>query len=387
MKKTIVVMVSLLLIMGNIFAAGANEAASADSNTPKPVTLYLWDSTAKIAQNNNVEAEFEAAYPQYDLIIEPYTFADLESKALLKHSTGDDCDVIQINNYSVAPFVEAGILMPLDDWIKDVGLDLSTYAPALSNVGIVDGVRYATAFDADCRILAFNKVILAECGMTEADLATTDGVMEFARKANEKGYYAMAGQVSKNVFCIYDLGGFMLCWGTRMYEEVDGKYVSQLTKPEVADYMEWAVEMYKYMPKDTNIDDTMARSMFAQGKVAMLWWTPSQVNSVLPKFANPDDVGFLPMPTGPTGVRASAAGGYLIGVGSNTKNKEGSLAFMEWLNKPENLYKLCRGLPADTNGFKYGGYDSYKYDMFKEQLATANFPVPLITIYTEVAEA
>ena len=52
--------------------------------------------------------------------------------------------------------------------------------------------------------------ILEECGMTPDQITTTDGVMEFARKAYEKGYYAMAGQVSKNVFCIYDLGGFML---------------------------------------------------------------------------------------------------------------------------------------------------------------------------------
>lgn len=179
----------------------------------------------------------------------------------------------------------------------------------------------------------------------------------------------------------------MLCWGVRLYEQdAEGNYVSQLSMPEVEEYMNWAVEMYEYMPKDTNIDDTMARSMFAQGQVAMLWWTPSQVKSVLPKFENPDDVGFLTMPTAPNGKSGSAMGGYLFGVAADAANKDGAYAWMEYVNTPENMAKVTRGLPADTESFSFEPYNNSVYDAFKEQYASACFPVPLTPIYTEVAE-
>ncbi len=368
-------------------AASAEAPAASGEVARTPMTLYTWSSSAKVLDANGVIEDFESKYP-YDGEVITAEYDDLENTVIMMHNTGEAPDVIQVNNSSVATFVDAGMLMNLDEWLAGSSVNLETYAPAAVEVGYVDGSCYAIPYDADCRILAYNKVILEECGMTPDQITTTDGVMEFARKANEKGYYAMAGQVSKNVFCIYDLGGFMLCWGVRLYEkdEASGKYLSQVKFPEVKEYLEWAVEMYEYMPKDTNIDDTLARSMFAQGKVAMLWWTPSQVKSVLPQFANPDDVGFLPMPTAPNGKSGSAMGGYLFGVSSQAKNVDGALAWMEYVNTPENQAKVTRGLPADRAAFDYEPYNKPVYEPFKIQYETACFPVPLTPIYTEVAE-
>jgi ABC-type glycerol-3-phosphate transport system substrate-binding protein len=366
-------------------AATTAAAGQASSQKRSKLKLYLWSSSADTLKKSGVIEDFQSKYP-YDVEVTTSEFDSLENTALMMHTTGQDCDVLQVNNSSVATFVEAGMLENLDDWIKSSKLDLSSYAQAAVDIGMVDGKHYSLPYDVDCRILAYNKNILKECGMTEKDLATTDGVLAFGKTANQKGYYAMAGQVSKNVFCIYDLGGFMLCWGVRLYEKDGNNYKSQLTKPEVADYMKWAVEMYQYMPKDTNIDDTMARSMFAEGKVAMLWWTPSQVKSVLPKFKNPDDVGFLTMPKAPNGKSGSAMGGYLFGVSQNAPNKNAAHAWMEYVNKPENMAKITRGLPADTKAFDFKPYNDKLYEKFKEQYKTATFPVPLTPIYTEVAE-
>ena len=394
MKKLVTVLLVLAMCL-SLFACGsapATPAAPAEAPAEEapaertPLTIYMWSSSAKILEASGCIEDFESKYP-YDIEIIAAEYDDLETTALMMHTTGQDPDVQQVNNTSVAAFVEAGMLANLDEWLKGSNVDLSTYAQAAVDVGYVDGSYYAIPYDVDCRILAYNKVILEECGMTPEDLATTDGVLAFGKAAAEKGYYAMAGQVSKNVFCIYDLGGFMLCWGVRLYEQDEtGKYVSQLTRPEVKEYLDWAVEMYEYMPKDTNIDDTMARSMFAEGQVAMLWWTPSQVKSVLPKFQNPDDVGFLTLPTAPNGKSGSAMGGYLFAVSENATNKEGAYAWMDYLNTPENMAKITRGLPADTKAFAFEPYNNPVYDAFKEQYQTACFPVPLTPIYTEVAE-
>ena len=197
----------------------------------------------------------------------------------------------------------------------------------------------------------------------------------------------MAGGLNRNTFCVYDLGGFMLCWGINVYaKDADGKYVCQLNTPEAVDYMTWAQQMYACMPHDGNLDNSTARSWFAQGKVLMLWWTPSQIASVLPKFANREDCAFAEMPLGPSGVNGSAMGGYMWSIGSGAANPEGAKAFVEWALQPEMQGQICRGLPADSRAYDFEPYNIPEYDMFRQQISKAEYPVPLTSVLPQVCD-
>lgn len=383
MKKALIVLLIIsVLVSTMLFAAGGGEKAPAKR---KEVRILLWDSTynQKFAPYE-IKADFEKLNPEYELVIEQISFDDLDKQILLSHATGRDYDIIQVNHSSLSQFVEGGVLLPLDKYLATSKIDLSTYAPAAVDVGKIKGNTYGLPFDPDCRILAYNIKILNELGLEPPK--TTADMLTIAKKAYEKGIYAMAGQLSKSMFCIYDLGGFMLSYDTQVYKEVNGKYVSQLNTPEALEFVKWATEMYKYMPKDTNIDDTLARSMFAQGKVVMMWWTPSQIGSVIPQFANRADLEFSEIPVGPTGAHGSAMGGYLWGIGSGTKIADGAWAFMEYANTPRVQALLARGLPADTRAFDYPPYNVPDYDMFRKQLETSQYPVPLVSVFPRVAE-
>ncbi|HPZ15034.1 MAG TPA: sugar ABC transporter substrate-binding protein [Sphaerochaeta sp.] len=384
MRKTLLALLLIgVLCSVTVFAAGTSEAKSAAK--PREVRILLWDSTYNQKfEPQNIKADFEAQYPDYQLVIDRIEYDSLDKQILLAHATGKDYDVIQVNHSSVSQFVAGGVLLPLDSYLASSAIDLSTYAPAAVDVGKIKGVTYGIPFDPDCRILAYNRRILDELGF--APPKTTADMLEIAKAAYAKDYYAMAGQVSKSMFCIYDLGGFMLSYDTQVYKEVNGKYVSQLNTPEALQFVKWAVEMFKYMPKDTNISDTLARSMFAQGKVVMLWWTPSQINSVIPQFANRDELEFSEIPIGPTGAHGSAMGGYLWGIGSGAKNKDGAWAFMEYANTPKVQAMLARGLPADTRAFDYPPFNIPEYNMFRKQLETSKYPVPLTEVFPRVAE-
>ncbi|NMA23647.1 MAG: sugar ABC transporter substrate-binding protein [Spirochaetales bacterium] len=383
MRKILLMLLVGAICVVTVFAAGSSEAKATAKQ--QEVRILLWDSTYNQKfEPENIKEDFESLYPDYKLVIERIEFDSLDKQILLAHATGRDYDVIQVNHSSVSQFVAGNVLLPLDEYLSKSSIDLSTYAPAAVDVGKVKGVTYGLPFDPDCRILAYNRTILDELGFDPPK--TTDDMLKIAEAAYAKGYYAMAGQVSKTMFCIYDLGGFMLSYDTQVYKEIDGKYVSQLNTPEALEFLNWAVEMYKYMPKDTNISDTLARSMFAQGKVVMLWWTPSQVKSVIPQFANRDDLEFSEIPVGPTGAHGSAMGGYLWGIGSGAKNKEGAWAFMEYANTPRVQALLARGLPADTKAFDYPPFNVSDYDMFRKQLETSQYPVPLTEVFPKVAE-
>jgi ABC-type glycerol-3-phosphate transport system substrate-binding protein len=368
----------------SVFAQGAKEATIKPTE-PSIIRVLVWSSSLKSSLiPNNIEADFEAKNPGYDVIFETAEFDNLDKQVILSHATGKDYDIIQANHSSVSQFVSGGVLAPLDAYLKNTTIDLSSYQKAALEVGRVNGKTYAIPYDPDCRILAYNARLLKELGFNPPQ--TTDEMLAIARAGYEKGYYAMAGQLSKTMFSIYDLGGFMLSYGAKVYDQKNGKYVATLNTPEALSYMKWAIEMYRYMPKDTNIDDTLARSMFAQGKVLMMWWTPSQIKSVIPQFKNRDDLAFSKMPKGPTGISGSAMGGYMFSIGSGAPNKTGAWKFMEYVNTPENQAKIARGLPADIKSFNYAPYNIPEYDMFREQFETSSYPVPLTSVFPRVAE-
>ncbi|WP_329181514.1 ABC transporter substrate-binding protein [Streptomyces sp. NBC_01477] len=69
---------------------------------------------------------------------------------------------------SIAPFVKAGLLLPLDDFIaKDPGLK-SNFLPSVFNSAAVDGKSYGVPMRGTQPVLLFNnKKVLADAGLTE----------------------------------------------------------------------------------------------------------------------------------------------------------------------------------------------------------------------------
>jgi multiple sugar transport system substrate-binding protein len=379
MKKCILLIAAIICSVAMVFAQGVQESKGAEKTK---VHAMVWTSSydEKLGPNN-IEAEFEAMYPQYDLEFDLIEYDSLDSQTLLTHNTGNDYDVIMVNHSSLSMFVAGNVVAPIDDIVA--GLDIEYYSQKAVDAAKFNGHWYGIPFDPDCRILAYNTKLIHELGFD--DPKTTDDVLAIAKAGYEKGYYAMAGGLNRNTFSIYDLGGFMLCWGVNVYTQTeDGKYVCQLNTPKVIDYMNWAQQMYACMPHDGNLDNSTARSWFAQGKVLMLWWTPSQIKSVLPKFENREDCAFAEMPFGPSGVNGSAMGGYMWSMGSGAKNPEGAKAFISWALQPEKQGKICRGLPADSRAYSYEPYNISEYDMFREQISKAEYPVPLTSVLTQV---
>ena len=78
-------------------------------------------------------------------------FAELDKQILLSAAGGSDYDIMQTNHSSVPQFVTAGVLEPLDDFIKTSGIDLSTYQKAAVKIGNIDGKQYAIPYNPDCR--------------------------------------------------------------------------------------------------------------------------------------------------------------------------------------------------------------------------------------------
>ena len=159
MKKTLLISMMVLVIVGMVFAQGAAEASSGS----KEIRVLLWDSTYNSTiVKNGIEEKFEAAYPGYDVVFDKIAYDDLDKTILFSHASGDDYDVIQVITTSLNPLKAGGALAPMDDLIKKTNLDFSTWSPAAVKAGIIDGATYGLPFDPDCRILAYNIKILRD---------------------------------------------------------------------------------------------------------------------------------------------------------------------------------------------------------------------------------
>lgn len=344
--------------------------------------ILLNDLKTNQFDKNNIAADFYSKHPGVEITFEAVEFADLDKKILMAHAANDDYDIIQTNHSSVPQFVAGGVLEPLSSYIQKAGIDLSTYQQAAVKIGQVGGQQYAIPYDPDCRVFAYNKKILSEAGVEPPK--TMDDMLKVAKAVSEKGYYAMAGMYSKNWFPVYDIGSWMLGNGGHLYVQDGTKYKATLDTPEVIDFVKWAQEMYKYMPKDANMDDNAVRALFAQGKVAMYWWGPWEYAMTLDKM-NADDVGFSIMPTGKL-KSGSSMGGWMFGIGSGSKKKDAAWTFVEYVNQPENMAKISSALPADSRAFQYPPFNDPKYQIFNEQFKTAEYPAPPTPVYPQTAE-
>ena len=130
MKKRMFSAFLILLVAASlVFAQGAAEVKTDEKTT---VSVMIWTSSydQKI-EPNNIEARFEEAYPQYDLVFEQVEYDSLDSQTLLAHNTGNDYDVIMVNHSSLPMFVSGGVVAPMDDVVAQ--LDMEYYSEKAVN--------------------------------------------------------------------------------------------------------------------------------------------------------------------------------------------------------------------------------------------------------------
>ncbi|MCP4401103.1 MAG: sugar ABC transporter substrate-binding protein [bacterium] len=367
------VLVVMLMVSGSVFASDE-----------KIVLNYLFLTAADMVTELSVIEEYNAMQDKVEIHPIHVEFSELDKQILLSATSGgaSDYDIMMTNHSSVPQFVSAGVLEPLDDFIASAGIDLSSYQQAAVSIGEIDGIQYAIPYNPDCRVLVYNKAMLADIGMDVPQ--TTGDLLKIGAELIKKEIYAFAGDYNKNWFPIYDFGCFMLGNGGHIYELHDGKYVATADSQAVIDFVKWSVEMYQYMPHDYSIQDSMVRELVFQNKVAMMWFGPWEFK-FFQEYLDQDKFGLALMPKG-TKKSGSSMGGWMLSINSKSAHKEAAKEFLAYVNTPEKMAKMAHALPADSKSFDYPPFNDPKYQIFSEQFKTAEYPAPPTPVYPLAAE-
>jgi raffinose/stachyose/melibiose transport system substrate-binding protein len=185
--------------------AEADPTEPADETEPavpdEEITLVVWDQEVRGGQNEVIEelnAEFQEAHPNITIERVSRSFEDLETTLPLA-LTGDDApDVVQANNGRpmMGAFVEAGLLLPLDDYAEQYGWTerfpdsvraTASYTP--DGVTFGEGSLYGLAQQGELVGVFYNRAKLDDLGLAVPE--TWEDFLAAIEAANAAGEVAM----------------------------------------------------------------------------------------------------------------------------------------------------------------------------------------------------
>ena len=370
-------------------ACGSGSGSSSDSGSGEIHVLVYGDA------GNKVEKQLIATFnktSKVKAVLDTIPGADYQQKLQTIINTKQAPDVFfNWGGGSIKPFVDAGLLLPLDDMIaKDPALK-ANFLQSVFNTAVVDGKAYGVPMRGTQPVLLFNnKKVLADAGVTAPK--TFDELLTAVQTLKAKGVTPIA------------LGGGdqwpTLMWFEYLYDRIAGP--AGATDPGLfqkalnGDKSAWesadskkALGMIKQLIDagafGTNFDsvkftDGGSPALLARGKAAfelMGSWEYSTQKDASPDFAK-TDLGYSAFPSVPGGKgdpkNVVGNTNNFYSVLKKTKYPEAVAEFLK-LQYSDEFVQAQLGignLPTTTNTEKFlSGSTSPEYSTFQYDLVKA----------------
>jgi putative aldouronate transport system substrate-binding protein len=386
MKKTFSVLLSVTLAGAALAACSTdkeNENAAGPSETGQPAKISVALGTGNLPYvtgsrdiNSDKYVKKLEELAKVDLDLELIPHENYSQSLTLMFASGEMPNLLQtkgINTPEVAPAVDSGNLMPLNDLIDQYGPNLKKYVPKESWDSTrvsKDGKIYGIPQENPIRngtVTYIRQDWLDKLGLKTPK--TIDEYIEVLRafrdqdpngngKKDEIPFTSRAKfSFGQAFFGAYDVA-------PALWKQVDGQLVPNFIRPEMKD----ALKLYKQLYEEKLIDNEF---FVMQGKdwdakikgtgVAGMWahsasYPDKWENDV--KAAVPTaKVSAIPSPVGPSGKPGgsdeigSTVSDYVWVIPKDTKNAADVIKFLDWYYNPDNKDKdnfLLYGLDGET---------------------------------------
>ncbi|MDR1588051.1 MAG: extracellular solute-binding protein [Treponema sp.] len=160
-KRFICVLAMLIPIAGTAFAGGKGEAAPAAPRSNLLVSVWA-------GPHADLQKQVSKNYTASNITIDDVDYGNLKQKQLTSFqavSGSGNYDVVWVNSQWMKEYVDAGYIIPIDDFIKSAGLDLNIYARGLLEGCIFNGKTYGLPTFAQTLILAYDSEAFAKAGL------------------------------------------------------------------------------------------------------------------------------------------------------------------------------------------------------------------------------
>lgn len=292
-------------------------------------------------------------------------------------------DVLQLGSTWVSRLAAQGKLAPLDGYATVINPGRFLTA-AWKSTGIDgDATIYAVPWLVDVRVLVGNRRLLAEQGITAADVATVDGFRRTLAKlraahpvrAGASVYpFAVPGKRDWNL--PHNVAPWIWSQGGDFIGKVGGRWRSRLldraTVIGLRRYIGFVLDGL-VNPVCVREDNTRISARFIDGEqvfavppseIILQSRVPAAKGGTLSSRAGQDGVVTLPMPAGPAGSVAFVGGTDLAIPKPQAKNRD-AVKLLLFLTRADNIDKYAGpiGLPADAQVLRARGKDPLYADL------------------------
>lgn len=347
MKRTLLMLLSLVMILSVLGAQGAQETKQSG-----PVTLKyaFWGNPDAIGVEQDIIKAFEAKHP--DIKIEPIVsgYADYHTKLMTMIAGNMAPDVMRIDDYYFYDFIKLGAVESLSPFIERDKIDLELYPKMGIEEAIVDGQIYGLPWGTAPLYMLLNLEVFEKAGVALPSLDwTTKDFERIVRSFNPQadkvyGFAIDTNYLSSVLPHIWSKGGTLL-------SEDKSRYTGDSAESSSA--IQMLADLYKegYMPKDTiNSGNTEAlRRWFSNGTVAMMSGSAQEILAI----QKIEGIRFeaWTMPQAVDSKNTTVFKSNTISISKSSKQKEAAWTFTKFLRgvEGEDLYVRAKRFPPTLN--------------------------------------
>lgn len=383
MKKILALCLALIMLM-----ACASGAFAADDKITLTFVEVMTSPERTLILESFIE-KYEELHPNIDVELVSPPYESSETKAASMLAAGQDVDVVEIRDITVAAWVQNGLLLNLDDYVANWGdgKDELIEAALLAGASVGDATYFLPQFLYVKGMLARTD-ILAERGVTEMP-KTLDEFYEVCKQISDPaaGKYAYAlrgiGQPLRTAEAL------MSCEvpnvsADNIYFTDDGEFTfdTEGGRKAVDTYLKLYQECCP--PDSINWGYNDQINGFVSGTTPFLVQDPDAIMS-LTGALNDDQYVCIPMPVGSeSGVRYLDYGFAGMAVAANTAHPDEAFDFVKYMVSAEVNTAICElygALPVNkyayenSEMFKLPIYEAWANEMSDPQTKYTRFPV------------
>lgn len=401
MKKFVVL--AMIMVLSFTLMLGCTEDTSREDLTKiesseievqKDVVLKLLitnDGKEEELLNTVFEENFYPDHPNIKIEIETIPFSELDRKIVIAHTGGVFYDLIFTNHASVPTFAEGEIIANLDEYIAKSDIDFDDYNKSFLQSTRYKGSQYSMPYELDCRVLAINKKLFAEAGIEapktmEEMLYSAEVLTKDTDGDGKNDQFGMIMDFTNIWGSVYIEGLWLLGNGAHIYTKEGDSHVQGIDSQGMRDFLIWSKERAQYQPVDfVRYDYPKIKQAFAKGKVGMYVFGPWNYDDSILFDAEDLDYELILIPKGSV-KSGSAMGGWHLSIGADSDNKDEAWEVLEFLANPKINAKSIASMPPMNEAYNYPPFNDEKYDVFLEQLKTAELPNVSILQTTKIYE-
>lgn len=301
LRKLLSMTLALALMLGASLAAAETEISMwADYTGPDGEVM-----TKQIAKYNDLDNGVKL-----DFSIVPND--QLQEKMPVAVATGTGPTMSILMTYEVAAYLDAGLLIPMEDFFEKTGMKREDFLDGTLDVCTFDGTLYGIPQDLSGILMYWNKDLFEKAGLDpETPPATWDEVFEFAAKINdpENGVYGVAlaatGGSRANTCLLRSYGGDLFDMETGLPTVNSTENIEAFT----------LLQEKVYKPGLTPYHMTDTQAICMAGSVGIFFGGPWLVSGCNESGLN---WGMANMPSGPVTAGGSSEGGVYVVFKNNT---------------------------------------------------------------------